>query len=170
MDDDAKRLKLISSSVSPSSAPGAAKKPRLSVVNPEAGAISGDAAQSMAPPFAGTLFASAAQGYAASLSAMMRASQSFATAFRAGNSVTALNSKLIDLAQDNVKTYFEFAQRLACAKNTSEILEVQAGYFSAQLAALSTQAGEIGKFSTRMVYGAMPFQRQAKSPLKRSCH
>jgi hypothetical protein len=65
----------------------------------------------------------------------------------AGQGATALNRKVIDIAQRNVNSGFELAKSLTGARRVSEMVEVQAGYWRSQPNILAKQAEELATLS-----------------------
>ena len=66
----------------------------------------------------------------------------------AGQGATAFNRKLIDIAQRNLNSGFDFAKSLAGAKTLAEIMELQSSYIRNQFevfAALATEIQELTK-------------------------
>jgi len=61
----------------------------------------------------------------------------------AGQAATALNRKIIDIAQRNVNSGFDLAKALAGAKNLAEIVELQGAYWRKQFEVLMAQAEEV---------------------------
>jgi phasin len=72
----------------------------------------------------------------------------------AGQSATAFNRKIIDIAQRNVNSVFDLAKSLAGAKNLSEMVELQAAYWQKLLDALTSQAEEVRALATKMAAAA----------------
>jgi phasin len=68
----------------------------------------------------------------------------------AGQGVTALNRKVIDIAQRNVNSGFDLAKALAGAKTIAEAVELQKTYWQRQLGTLSAQAQELQALSTKV--------------------
>jgi len=68
----------------------------------------------------------------------------------AGQSATAFNRKIIDIAQRNVNSVFDLAKSLAGAKNLTDIVELQAAYWRKQFDALTAQAEEVRTLSTKV--------------------
>jgi phasin len=68
----------------------------------------------------------------------------------AGQGATALNRKVIDIAQRNVNSGFDLAKSLAGAKTLPEAVELHSGYWRNQLGTLSAQAEEIRALSTKI--------------------
>jgi phasin len=65
----------------------------------------------------------------------------------AGQAATALNRKIIDIAQRNVNSGFDLAKSLASAKNLAEIVELQGAYWRKQIETLMAQAEEVRELS-----------------------
>jgi phasin len=79
----------------------------------------------------------------------------------AGQGAVALNRKVIDIAQRNINSGFDLAKRLAGAKNLAETMELQAGYWREQIAALGKQAEEVHTLSRRVTIDMVePMQTQ----------
>ncbi len=72
----------------------------------------------------------------------------------AGQGATALNRKVIDIAQRNVNSGFDLAKSLASAKTLPEAVELQSGYWKNQLGTLSAQAEELHALSTKIAADA----------------
>ena len=72
----------------------------------------------------------------------------------AGQSATAFNRKIIDIAQRNVNSVFDLAKSLAGAKNLTDIVELQAAYWRKQFDALTAQAEEVRTLSTKVTADA----------------
>jgi hypothetical protein len=60
-----------------------------------------------------------------------------------GKGAVAFNRKVIDIAERNINTGFEFAANLAGAKNLAEAIELQASYWREQFNELRAQAEEV---------------------------
>ena len=56
----------------------------------------------------------------------------------AGQGVTALNQKIIELAERNIDTSFDLAMNLCRAKNLAEVMELQTAYWQKQFGELKT--------------------------------
>jgi phasin len=69
-----------------------------------------------------------------------------ATAARAG--AKGVGKRAIAFAEQNIATSFEFAQKLARAKNVEEMTRLQAEFVKAQMHVLSDQAKELGETAT----------------------
>lgn len=68
----------------------------------------------------------------------------------AGQGATAFNRKLIDIAQRNLNSGFDFARDLAGAKNLGEIAELQSAYIRSQFETFANQANEIRALSAKI--------------------
>ena len=67
-----------------------------------------------------------------------------------GQNATALNHKVIDIAQRNMTSGFDLAVSLTAAKNLAEVIELQAAYWRKQFGALADQAKEVRALSTQV--------------------
>ena len=67
-----------------------------------------------------------------------------------GQGTTALNHKVIDIAQRNINSGFDLAVSLTAAKNLAEVIELQAAYWRKQFGALADQAKEARALSTEV--------------------
>jgi phasin len=56
----------------------------------------------------------------------------------------------VQFAERNIAASFEFAQRLVRAKNSEEVLALQADYLKSQMAALNDQAKALGSEAAKM--------------------
>jgi phasin len=61
-----------------------------------------------------------------------------------------LGELAVGFAERNIASSFEFAQKLVRAKDSDEVLALQADYVKGQMAALNEQASELGKRAARM--------------------
>ncbi len=68
----------------------------------------------------------------------------------AGQGATALNRKVIDIAQRNVNSGFDLAKSLAGAKTVAEAVELQSDYWRKRVGTLSQQAEELRALSTKV--------------------
>jgi len=68
----------------------------------------------------------------------------------ASRGATALNRKVIDIAQRNVNSGFDLAKSLAGAKTVHEAVDLQTGYWRNRLGTLSAQAEELRVLSTKV--------------------
>ena len=58
----------------------------------------------------------------------------------AGQGVTALNQKIIELAERSIDTNFDLAMNLCRAKNLAEVMELQTAYWQEQFGELTAEA------------------------------
>jgi phasin len=68
----------------------------------------------------------------------------------AGQGATALNRKVIDIAQRNVNSGFDLAKSLAGAKTVPQAVELQSEYWRKQLKSLPAQAEELRVLSIKV--------------------
>ena len=71
-----------------------------------------------------------------------------------GQGATALNHKVIDIAQRNINAGFDLAKSLTKAKNLAEVIELQATYRRKQFGVLANQAEEVRTLSTQVAADA----------------
>lgn len=69
---------------------------------------------------------------------------------KAGQGAVAWNRKVIDLAQTNLNTSFDFAKELAGAKNVAELMELQSKFARSQFETLTSQAEEVRTLATKI--------------------
>ena len=67
-----------------------------------------------------------------------------------GQGTTALNHKVIDIAQRNINSGFDLAVSLTAAKNLAEVIELQAAYWRKQFGALAEHATQVRALSTQV--------------------
>jgi phasin len=80
----------------------------------------------------------------------------------AGHATAALNRKIIDIAQRNIKSSFDLAESLAGAKTLAEMVELQGAYWRKQFEMLMTQAEEVRTLSINATADvAEPIRRHA---------
>jgi phasin family protein len=80
----------------------------------------------------------------------------------AGQAATALNRKIIDIAQRNVNSGFDLAKSLASAKNLAEVVELQGAFWRKQIETLMEQAEEVRELSVNAgAEVAEPIKRHA---------
>ena len=72
----------------------------------------------------------------------------------AGQGVTALNQKIIELAERNIDTSFDLAMNLCRAKNFAEVMELQTAYWQKQFGELKTLTDEVRRRSAKTRVGA----------------
>lgn len=65
-----------------------------------------------------------------------------------------IGQKAITFAQHNVAASFEFAQRIARARDMQEVMQLQAEFMKAQMQTLAEQAKDIGQSVTRSAMDA----------------
>jgi phasin len=68
----------------------------------------------------------------------------------ASQGATALNRKVIDIAQRNVNSGFDLAKSLAGAKTVPQAVELQSEYWRKQLESRPAQAEELRVLSTKV--------------------
>ncbi|XSG80937.1 MAG: phasin family protein [Methyloligella sp. ZOD6] len=86
---------------------------------------------------------------------MEEAVQAWEKSFDAcGQGAAAFQQKLIDIAQSNMNSSFDFAKKLTEAKDFSEVAKMQSAFMQKQLATFSDQAGEIRALSTKVAEDA----------------
>ena len=71
-----------------------------------------------------------------------------------GQGATALNRKIMHIAQCNIDSGFDLAKSLAGAKNLAEVIELQAAYCRKQFDALGAQAEEVRSLSMQVTADA----------------
>jgi phasin len=80
-----------------------------------------------------------------------------------GQGATALNRKVMDIAQCNIDSGFDLAKSIAGAKNLAEVIELQAAYWRKQFDTLGVQAEEVRSLSNQITAdAARPVQEQVK--------
>jgi phasin len=80
-----------------------------------------------------------------------------------GQGATALNRKVVDIAQRNINSGFDLAKSLAGARNLAEIVELQAAYWRNQFDTLRAQAEEVSSLSAQVTADmAKPVQEQVE--------
>lgn len=82
----------------------------------------------------------------------------------AGQGAVALNRKVVDIAQRNINSSFDFAKSLIGAKTMAEAIELHSTYWSKQLNTLKAQAEEMRDLSTRVTADVV---EPAKAQVKR---
>jgi phasin len=65
----------------------------------------------------------------------------------------SVNAKAMNYAERNVRTAFEFAQRLVQARDPQDLARLQAEFVQAQMQALTEQARELGEAATKAMGG-----------------
>jgi phasin len=71
-----------------------------------------------------------------------------------GQGAAALNRKVLDIAQRNIDSSFDFAKRLAGAKNFPEAMELQAAFWRKQIGEMQAQAEAVRSLSTKVAADA----------------
>ncbi len=66
------------------------------------------------------------------------------------------SEKIMSYAERNIAASFDFAQRLARAKDVQEIAKLQQEFMQAQMKALTEQAQDLGQSVTQSAKGAVP--------------
>ncbi|MCB1441476.1 MAG: phasin [Methyloceanibacter sp.] len=72
----------------------------------------------------------------------------------AGQGATAFNRKLIDIAQRNLNSGFDFAKSLAGAKTFAEIMELQSAFIRNQFEVFASQAAEVQELTKKIATDA----------------
>lgn len=87
---------------------------------------------------------------------------------KAGKGATELNVKVMDIAQVNLNSGFDFAKQLASARTPAEFLELQAGYMRQQIDVMRAQAEEMQELATKIATeAASPIQQQISRSVER---
>ena len=88
-----------------------------------------------------------------------------------GQGATALNRKVIDIAECNIDSGFDLAKSLAGAKNLAEVIELQAAYCRNQFDAIATQAEEVRSLSMQVTAdAAKPARDQVTRGIDELCN
>jgi phasin len=69
------------------------------------------------------------------------------------------SEKIMSYAERNIAASFDFAQRLARAKDVQEIAKLQQEFMQAQMKALTEQAQDLGQTVAQSAKGAAPGRR-----------
>ena len=89
--------------------------------------------------------------YEQSKDALEAALQTLERSFDAvGQGATALNRKILDIAQCNIDSGFDLAKSLTAAKNLAEVIELQGAYWRKQFDVLASQAEEVRSLSIQV--------------------
>jgi phasin len=72
----------------------------------------------------------------------------------AQSGVKDASGKVMEFAEQNVATSFDFAQRLVRAKDVEEMMRIQAEFVRSQMETLTEQAREIGQGASQAAQGA----------------
>ncbi len=67
-----------------------------------------------------------------------------------GPGATALNRKVMDIAQCNIDSGFDLAKSLTAAKNLAEVIELHGAYWRKQFDVLASQAEEVRSLSIQV--------------------
>jgi len=87
---------------------------------------------------------------------------------QANRGTAEFNSKVMELAERNMKAGFDFARKLASAQTQTEVMELQAGFMREQLDTLKAQAEEMQQLGTRIASDAsQPIQQQMTRTVSR---
>lgn len=80
---------------------------------------------------------------------------------QAGKGTSEFNVKVMEMAQKNVNSGFDFARKLAGARTQAEAIELQTAFVRQQFDAVKTQAEEIQQLAARVATDAsQPIQQQ----------
>jgi phasin len=91
------------------------------------------------------------EAYEHSKNALEAAVDTMARSFDAlGQGASALNRKIVEIAQENVSSGFDLAKSLATARTLAEMVELRATYWRKQFSALAAQAEEVRALSTKV--------------------
>ena len=91
------------------------------------------------------------EAYERSKSALEASLDTLARSFDSlSHGASALNRKIIDIAQRNVNSGFDLAKSVTTAKNLAEVVELRAAYWRKQLGALAAQAEEVRELSAKV--------------------
>jgi phasin len=72
----------------------------------------------------------------------------------AQSGVKDASGKVMEFAEQNVATSFDFAQKLVRAKDVEEMMRIQAEFVRSQMETLTEQAREIGQGASQAAQGA----------------
>jgi hypothetical protein len=72
-------------------------------------------------------------------------------AHAAQSGATEIAHKTMTYAEQNVKTTFDFAQKLLQAKDGSEVMGLQSEFLSRQMQAISSQVQDLGQSAAKIV-------------------
>jgi hypothetical protein len=92
---------------------------------------------------AGRSVAQTREVYEHSKNALQSVLESWRNSFGTAGHVTALNQKIIELAERNIDTNFDLAMNLCRAKTLAEIMELQTVYWQKQFGELKTLTDEV---------------------------
>jgi phasin len=89
----------------------------------------------------------------------------------AGQGAAAFNRKIVDLARRNVDASFDLATSLAGAKDLTDMVELQAGFWHKQFSELTAQAEEVRALSTKATAAAAaPIKSQMERTVEGRAH
>ena len=113
--------------------------------------------------FAGTAVTQTREAYERSKATLEAGLEAMERSYdAAGHATAALNRKIIDIAQRNIKSSFDLAKSLAGAKTLAEMVELQGAYWRKQFEMLMTQAEEVRTLSINATADvAEPIRRHA---------
>jgi len=113
--------------------------------------------------FAGTAVSQSREAYDRAKTALDAGLEAVERSYDAASRATsALNRKIIDIAQRNVNSGFDLAKSLASARNMAEVVELQGAYWRQQFETLLAQAEEVRTLSVHAGADvAEPIQRHA---------
>jgi len=87
---------------------------------------------------------------------------------QAGKGTSEFNVKVMEMAQNNVNSGFDFARKLASARTQAEAVELQTAFVRQQFDAAKAQAEEIQQLAARVATDAsQPIQQQFSRSLGR---
>ena len=72
----------------------------------------------------------------------------------AGQGAVALNRKIVDIADRNIRSSYDLATRLLASKNLADALEVQTAYWRKQFDTLGVEAEEVRSLSNQITADA----------------
>jgi hypothetical protein len=82
----------------------------------------------------------------------------------AGQDAARITFKLMEFAQANVRNNLEFARNYAAARSVPDIFDLQAAYFTRQMALMNAQAEEFRKLTAELTAkSAAPVKSQIKA-------
>ncbi len=87
--------------------------------------------------------------------AQKAAGQADTTTISVQSNVKTLGTKAMTFAEQNVRTAFDFAQRLVRAKDFQEVLELQSEFAKVQMTSIQEQAKELGSIMQNAAHGAV---------------
>jgi phasin len=91
--------------------------------------------------------------------------------YAAGESATAFNRKIADIARQNVNSTFDLATSLAGAKDLADVMKLQAAYWRKQVETLTAQAEEVRVLSNKITAAsAEPIKSQMERAVDGRAH